>query len=167
MGQARVSNLPGRVERMITPAIESMGFEVVRVTLSGGGRAVLQVMAERAGGGSMTVDDCARISRTVSTILDVEDPIPGRYALEVSSPGIDRPLVKPRDFIRYEGCEARIETRQPVEGRRRFKGRLAGCAGGIVRIATEEGTAALPLADIHRAKLVLTDELVRGHQRKA
>ena len=167
MGERSAPDLPGRVERMIAPAIESMGFEVVRVTLGGGRRAVLQVMAERADGGPMTVDDCADISRTVSAILDVEDPIAGQYTLEVSSPGIDRPLVKPRDFIRYEGCEAKIETRQPVEGRRRFTGRLAGCEDGIVRIRTDDGTAALPLADIHRAKLVITDELMRGHQRKA
>lgn len=167
MGQPRGTDLPGRVERMIAPTVESMGFEVVRVTLSGVARPVLQVMAERAGGTPMTVDDCAELSRAISAILDVEDPIPGHYTLEVSSPGIDRPLVKARDFVRYEGFEAKVETRQPVGGQRRFKGRLAGCQGGIVRIATAEGTAELPLDDIHRAKLVITDELMRADQRKA
>lgn len=167
MGQARGSDLPRRVETMIAPAIESMGFEVVRVALSGGARAVLQVMVERAGGTPMTVDDCARLSRAVSAILDAEDPIPGRYTLEVSSPGIDRPLVKARDFVRFEGFEAKVETYEPVGGQRRFKGRIAGCAGGIVRIATPEGTAELPIADIHRAKLVITDALMRADQRKA
>ena len=167
MGEPSASDLPGRVERMIAPAIESMGFEVVRVTLAGGRRAVLQVMVERADGTPISLDDCADISRTVSAVLDVEDPIAGQYTLEVSSPGIDRPLVKPKDFTRYEGCEAKIETRKPVDGRRRFTGRLAGCAEGVVRIATEEGVAALPLIDIHRAKLVITDELMRATQRKA
>lgn len=167
MDRARDSDLPGRIERMIAPAIESMGLAVVRVTLSGGARPVLQVMAERADGTPVTVDDCARLSRAVSAILDAEDPIPGHYTLEVSSPGLDRPLVKARDFVRFEGREAKVEMREPVGGQRRFKGRIAGCKGGIVRIATPEGMAELPLEDIHRAKLVVTDEVIRADRRKA
>lgn len=167
MGQPRGTDLPGRVERMIAPAVESMGFEVVRVTLSGGRRAVLQVMAERADGTSMSVDDCAELSRTISALLDVEDPIPGQYTLEVSSPGLDRPLVKERDFVRFDGREARVEMREPVAGQRRFKGRLSGCAAGVVRLMTETGAVELPLRDIHRAKLVITDALIRADQRRA
>lgn len=167
MGQARGSDLPRQVERMIAPAIESMGFEVVRVALSGGRSPVLQVMVEHADGAPMTVDDCAGLSRAISVLLDAEDPIPGQYTLEVSSPGVDRPLVTARDFVRYQGFEAKVETREPVDGRRRFKGRIAGCADGIVKIATPEGTAELPLEDIHRAKLVITDALMHADQRKA
>ena len=166
MGQPRGGDLPGRVERMITPAVESMGFDVVRVALSGGARPVLQVMAEHADGTPMTVDDCAELSRTISALLDVEDPIPSHYTLEVSSPGLDRPLVKPRDFIRFEGFDAKVETRVPVGGQRRFKGRIAGCVGGVVKLATAEGTAELPIEDIHRAKLIVTDALMRADQRK-
>ena len=138
-----------------------MGYEVVRVQLSGGRRPVLQVMAERTDGAPMTVDDCADISRTVSALLDVEDPIAGAYHLEVSSPGIDRPLTRLKDFERFAGHEARIETRALIDGRRRFKGVLRGVAGEVVRMETEDGAVTeLPFAGILRAKLVLTDALI-------
>ena len=150
-----------RVQRIIAPTISAMGYEVVRVQLSGGRRPVLQVMAERTDGAPMTVDDCADISRTVSALLDVEDPIAGAYHLEVSSPGIDRPLTRLKDFERFAGHEARIETRALIDGRRRFKGVLRGVAGEVVRMETEDGAVTeLPFAGILRAKLVLTDALI-------
>jgi ribosome maturation factor RimP len=160
MGQASGTELLERIEGMIAPALESMGYEIVRVQLTGAQRVALQVMAERKDGTAMTVDDCTDISRTVSALLDVEDPVPGPYALEVSSPGIDRPLVKKRDFERFAGFEVRIETQRPIEGRRRFRGKLLGVSHDIVRIALPEGEQRVPLAEIHRAKLVLTDELL-------
>lgn len=118
-----------RIEKMIAPALTEMGFALVRIHLSGGARPVLQIMAERGDESGMTVDDCAAISHTVSAILDVEDPISGTYTLEVSSPGIDRPLVRRRDFERFSGFEAKIETHGAIDGRRRFRGRLAGWTG--------------------------------------
>lgn len=148
-----------RVAELIQPALQSMGFDLVRVRLMGGQRPVLQVMAERPDG-SMSVDDCAEVSRVVSALLDVEDPISGAYRLEVSSPGIDRPLVRPADYERYKGFEARLETRHPIEGRKRFRGRLVGLQDDEVRLATEEGEIAIPLLEIGQAKLVLTDELI-------
>ena len=160
MGQAGGTDLVGRIERIIAPTVESMGYEIVRIQLTGAQRVALQVMAERSDGAAMTVDDCAEVSRTVSALLDVEDPVPGPYTLEVSSPGIDRPLVKKRDFERFAGFEARIETHRPIDGRRRFRGKLLGVAGDIVRIALPEGERGVPCAEIHRAKLVLTDELL-------
>ncbi|MCW5732315.1 MAG: ribosome maturation factor RimP [Alphaproteobacteria bacterium] len=148
-----------RVAELIQPALQSMGFDLVRVRLMGGQRPVLQVMAERPDG-SMSVDDCAEVSRVVSALLDVEDPISGPYRLEVSSPGIDRPLVRPADYERFRGFEVRLETRQPIEGRKRFRGRLVGLQDEEVRLATETGEVAIPLPEIGQAKLVLTDELI-------
>lgn len=155
-----------QIERMIAPSLAAMGYDIVRVLLTGGQRPTLQVMAERADGQDMSVDDCAEISRAVSALLDVEDPIAGAYTLEVSSPGIDRPLTRPADFQRFAGFEARVETRQPVEGRKRFRGRLLGLEGDSVRIATPEGEATLPVDDILRAKLVLTDELIAATDKR-
>ncbi|MCC7048449.1 MAG: ribosome maturation factor RimP [Alphaproteobacteria bacterium] len=138
-----------------------MGYELVRVQLSGGrDRPTLQVMAERADGKGMTVEDCTDISRAVSALLDVADPLPCAYLLEASSPGIDRPLIKPGDYERFVGHEARIETRWPIGGRKKFRGRIVGVVGDAVRVAQSEGQVDLPLAEIERAKLVLTDELI-------
>lgn len=148
------------VERMIAPPLDAMGYALVRVRLSGGGRPTLQVMAERRDGREMTVDDCAEISRTISAILDVEDPIAGAYVLEVSSPGIDRPLTRQDDFSRFAGHEAKVELSEPVDGRKRFRGRLIGLDGAHVRIAAEDGECLLPLPAIRSAKLVLTDALI-------
>jgi ribosome maturation factor RimP len=151
----------GRIEQIVAPPIEAMGYEIVRVQLSGGQRAILQIMAERGDGAAMSVDDCADISRAVSALLDVEDPISGPYTLEVSSPGLDRPLTRLKDFQRFAGCEAKLETRLPVEGRKRFKGALRGVEAGEVLIEIEGGLARVAFDDIARAKLVLTDELLR------
>src|SRR5712691_3066354 len=142
-----------------------MGYRVVRVALTSLRRPTLQVMAERRDEAPMTVDDCAQISRSVSALLDVEDPIASAYTLEVSSPGIDRPLVRPEDYDRFAGFEARIELSQPIEGRKRFRGRLLGRAEDGVRLAGEVGEVRLPLAAITKAKLVLTDDLIAHAQK--
>lgn len=148
------------IAQMIEPPLAAMGYSLVRVALTSGRRATLQIMAERLDDHPMTVDDCALISRSVSALLDVADPIVGAYLLEVSSPGIDRPLVRAADYDRFSGFEAKIELAQPVGGRKRFRGRLLGTAEGAVRLATEAGETRLPLAAVARARLVLTDDLI-------
>jgi ribosome maturation factor RimP len=155
------------VEALIAPSLTELGYEVVRVKLMGTARPTLQIMAERLDEVAMTVEDCAAISRTVSAILDVEDPISGAYTLEVSSPGLDRPLVRPNDFERFAGLEAKIELRESLNGRRRYRGVLAGCADAVVTIVTEDGTAALPFDEIDNAKLVITDELLAAGSAEA
>ncbi len=153
------------VERLIAPAIEAMGYDIVRVLLAGSRRPRLQIMAERKDGAGILVDDCVAVSRAVEAILDVEDPIAGPYELEVSSPGIDRPLTRLADFERFVGHEVRLETSLPLEGRRRWIGQLLGLDGEMVRLATETGEVALPFAAIAKAKLVLTDELLAAAER--
>lgn len=148
------------IAQMIEPSLAAMGYRLVRVVVTSGRRATLQVMAERIDDAPMTVDDCALISRSVSALLDVADPIAGSYLLEISSPGIDRPLVRPEDYDRFSGFEARIELTEPFAGRKRYRGRLLGTADGEVRLATEAGEARLPLASVARARLVLTDDLI-------
>ncbi len=148
------------VQRLIAPSLAAAGYEIVRVLLMGRHRPVLQVMIEPSDGRALSVEDCVQVSRAVSALLDVEDLIVGSYTLEVSSPGIDRPLTRPEHFARFAGFEAKLETRSEVHGRKRFRGRLVGVDGDRVRIATAEGELALPLADLQRAKLVLTDELI-------
>jgi ribosome maturation factor RimP len=152
--------LAEQISDLIGPSLAAMGYDLVRVQLSGSKRQSLQVMAERQDGAAMTVEDCAEISRMLSALLDVEDPIPGEYTLEVSSPGIDRPLTRLADFDRFAGFEAKVETRLPVDGRRRFKGRLNGTDGGDIRLATDAGPVTLCFADVAKAKLILTDELL-------
>ena len=152
-----------RLAQIVQPAVEAMGFELVRLRLMGGKRVTLQIMAERPDGG-MEVEDCARLSRALSAVLDVEDPIEREYRLEVSSPGIDRPLTRLQDFARWEGYEARLETTEMIDGRKRFKGTLAGIDGNEVLIdiddPTVKGTIGLRFEWLADAKLVLTDELV-------
>jgi ribosome maturation factor RimP len=149
-----------QVESLIGPSLTDMGYDIVRVVLSGDRRAKLQIMVERHDGAGMTVDDCAGISRAVAAILDVSDPIAGAYVLEVSSPGLDRPLTRLGDFARFAGFEARVETRMPVEGQRRFRGRLLGLDGARVQLATDKGEITIDFADVAKAKLILTDELI-------
>jgi ribosome maturation factor RimP len=148
------------VERLIAPSLAATGFEIVRVLFMGHHRPVLQIMIERTDRSRLSVEDCAQVSRAVSALLDVDDLVPGSYTLEVSSPGIDRPLTRPEHFVRFAGFEAKLETRTAVDGRRRFRGRLMGIDGDRVRLATVDGELALPMADLQRAKLVLTDELI-------
>lgn len=148
-----------RLAEIVTPTIEGLGFELVRIRLMGGVYKTLQIMADRPEGG-IDVDDCGRISVAVSAVLDVEDPIEDQYTLEVSSPGIDRPLTRLKDFDAWEGHEAKIETSEMIDGRKRFKGKLAGTEGDEVLIEIEEGTIGLKFDWLSDAKLVLTDELI-------
>ena len=149
-----------KIEAMIAPSLEAMGYRVVRVAVTGGRRPTLQIMAERADDQAMRVEDCTEVSRMVSALLDVADPIAGAYLLEVSSPGIDRPLVRPEDFARFAGFEAKVELNAPVDGRKRFRGRLLGVEGDQLRLLVDASPVALPIAAVTRAKLVLTDELL-------
>lgn len=156
---------PKHIEDAIAPQIEALGFALVRVRFFGGRRQVLQIMIERADGSDVTVDDCVRASHAVSPIMDVFDPIDSAYALEVSSPGIDRPLTRPEDFERFAGFEAKVEMSESRAGRRRFKGMLLGLGeNGTVRLDVDGEAVSLPLGDIHSAKLVLTDALIAAHQ---
>jgi ribosome maturation factor RimP len=155
------------IAKMIEPSLGAMGYRVVRVVVTSGRRPTLQVMAERLDQAAMTVEDCATISHSVSVLLDVADPIASAYTLEVSSPGIDRPLVRAEDYDRFAGCQAKIELSEPVGGRKRFRGRLLGTADGEIRLATDTGEARLPLAAVARAKLVLTDDLIAAAQSRA
>lgn len=161
------------IEHLIAPSVEALGYDLVRVSWQKGGGATLQIMAERHDG-SMNADNCAELSRIISAILDVEDLVEGKYVLEVSSPGIDRPLVRIDDFERFAGFVASIETKELIQGRRRFRGKLQGAgdadkAGeGYVRIKVDDTVFTLPHDKVARAKLVLTDDLIaagrgRGH----
>ena len=146
---------------LINPVVETAGFELVRVKVTGGKTKVLQVMAERPDK-TMTAEDCAKLSRALSPVLEEADPISGTYTLEVSSPGIDRPLVRLKDFNDWQGWPAKLELNRLVEGRKRFSGVVAGIDDGKVAfdIEGEEETALFPLEWIASAKLVLTDELI-------
>ena len=164
-----------RLAEIIIPVIEDMGYELVRVRLMSGKEPTLQIMADKPDGG-IEVDDCAQISNAVSAVLDVEDPILDAYTLEVSSPGIDRPLTRLKDFDMFEGYEAKLETAEAIDGRRRFKGVLAGVEENDVLInvpsagdGSEEITIGLDFDWLSEAKLVLTDDLISEmlRQRKA
>jgi ribosome maturation factor RimP len=149
-----------RLAEIVTPVIEDLGFELVRIRLMSGKTPTLQIMAERPEGG-IEVDECAEISTAISATLDVEDPILDAYTLEVSSPGIDRPLTRLKDFETFEGYEAKIETSDMIDGRKRFKGVLAGVEDDEVLINIDEGTVGLKFDWLADAKLVLTDELIK------
>lgn len=151
-----------RLIAMLTPVAQGLGYDLWRVQMAGGKqRPTLQVMAEPLDGRQMTVEDCATLSRAVSALLDVEDPIGGAYRLEVSSPGIDRPLVRPEHFRRFLGHDAKVEVTMPVDGRRRFTGRLEAADADRLRLVDADGRDwDLAMADIAKAKLVLTDRLI-------
>lgn len=152
-----------RLADILIPVIEGLGFELVRIRLMGGQTRTLQIMADRPDGG-IEVDECGAISTAVSAVMDVEDPIEENYILEVSSPGIDRPLTRLKDFEAWKGWEARLETTELIDGRRRFKGMLAGVEGDEVLIEIEEGketmTIGLQFDWLSDAKLILTDDLI-------
>jgi len=167
----REAGLAAQVAAIIEPALESRGFRLVRVAISGREGKTVQVMAERPDG-TMRIEDCEAVSREISPLLDVHDPIAGAYWLEVSSPGIDRPLVRPSDFVDWAGHEAKIELKEPIEGRKRFRGVLEGFEAGEIRIEVDLDTAGhnvkgLPVGLVADAKLVLTDALIREALRRA
>jgi ribosome maturation factor RimP len=183
------TGVAARVAACVEPSLEGIGLRLVRVRVTGENGCTVQVMAERPDG-SMTIDDCELASRTLSPLLDVEDPIGREYHLELSSPGIDRPLVRAEDFSRWAGHEAKLELERPQDGRKRFRGIIEGVEDGAVRVALTERPARkeksakaaqdapeasaeaapasvlLPLADLGEARLVLTDELVRESLRR-
>ena len=155
-------DLNSKIAALITPTLEDMGYELVRALLLGGRRQTLQIMAERADGAPMRVDDCADISHAISALLDVEDPISDAYDLEVSSPGIDRPLTRLKDFTRWAGFDARVEADSLIDGRRRFSGLLVGLDedDNVIIRCEDEVDRAIPFANIAKAKLLMTDALV-------
>jgi ribosome maturation factor RimP len=154
------TGLEARVAHIVEPVVEGLGYRLVRVNISALNGMTVQIMAERPDG-TMNVEDCETVSRDVSPTLDVEDPIAGAYNLEVSSPGIDRPLVRRSDFERWDGHEAKIELARALDGRKRFKGVLAGLRADDVGIDVDGTVIWLPVADIGEARLVLTDALIR------
>lgn len=161
----RSTPLLNKIERIITPAAEGMGYEIVRVLMVGvgSGKSTLQIMAEKPDG-TMDVEDCARLSQAVSALMDVEDVFAEAYYLEVSSPGIDRPLTREKDFDRWKGFDARIEMDEAIDNQKKFKGLLKGIDGeNVVTLETDKGDVALPFARIEKAKLLLTDALIEAH----
>ena len=158
-----MTELLRRIEDIVAPTVVAMGFELVRVAMSKGG-GTLQIMIEPADGSPMDVEACATLSRALSAVLDVEDPIPGAYTLEVSSPGIDRPLTRPKDYERFLGHEAKVETTAPIDGRKRFKGPIKSVDANAVELTVDGADLRIPFAAIHKAKLVLTDALIALHQ---
>jgi len=162
----RESGLAAEIVALAEPVIEELGLRLVRIKISAQSGTIVQIMADRPNG-AISVDDCALISRRISPLLDAHDPIPGGYTLEVSSPGIDRPLVRPSDFEDWAGFEAKIELKELVDGRRRFRGILEGYEDGEARLRIElkdydePQIVGLPVALIGEAKLVMTDSLLK------
>jgi ribosome maturation factor RimP len=155
--------LEGRLAELASPTLEAMGYDLVRVAMTGGARPTVQVMAERSDGRAMGVEDCAAISRAVGVVLDVADPLPGAWELEVSSPGIDRPLTRAKDWNRFAGHLARVELALPIAGRKRMSGTVLGADDRAARLRLEDGAeAVVPLAAIRRARLVLTEALIEA-----
>ncbi|MFT8718427.1 ribosome maturation factor RimP [Acetobacter sp.] len=155
--------LEGRIAALIAPTIEDLGFEIVRISVLGREVPTVQIMADRADGMLITVEDCEQISHAVGAVLDVEDPIPGNWTLEVSSAGIDRPLTRPKDWDRFAGHLAKAEVLVPVEGRRRFSGIVLGASEEGGRLRLDDGKeVVLPFRELKKARLVLTDALIEA-----
>lgn len=161
------TDMDARILTIAEPLAHDMGYDIVRIRVMSGKRSVVQIMAERQKDGQMGVDDCAKLSRALSPALEVEDPIFDPYVLEVSSPGLERPLTSLKDFDTYEGYLARVELDRLVEGRKRFRGILAGTDGDNIDINLdgEEDTAQIPFAWVSEAKLLITDELIEAGQK--
>ena len=155
-----------KLAELLNPILEDLGFEMVRVRLSNGNPSTLQIMADRSDG-QIGVDELAEINTSVGTVLDVEDPIPENYTLEISSPGIDRPLTRKKDFDSFQGFEAKVETTELIDGRRRFRGVLAGVNNDEVLINLEEGTIGLKFTWLSDARLVLSDDLIKKMLKKS
>ncbi len=155
------TGLEGRIAAIVGPTLGGMGYELVRVAVLGREKPTVQIMADRADGQLIAVEDCEAISYAVGAVLDVDDPIPGEWTLEVSSAGIDRPLTRAKDWNRFSGHLAKAETNMPVDGRRRFSGIVLGADASHGRLRLEDGSeVSLPLADVRKARLVLTDALI-------
>ena len=154
-----------KLAELLNPILEDLGFEMVRVRLSNGNPSTLQIMADRLDG-QIGVDELAEINTSVGTVLDVEDPIPENYTLEISSPGIDRPLTRKKDFDSFQGFEAKVETTELIDGRRRFRGVLAGVNNDEILINLEEGTVGLKFTWLSEARLVLSDDLIKKMLKK-
>ena len=164
----RASNpLEEKLIGLLEPAANELGYTLVRVRLSGLKRKRLQLMAERVSDGGMGIDDCTRLSRSLSPVLEAHDPVKGEYDLEVSSPGIDRPLVRLEDFARFAGHEAKVELSLAVEGQRKFRGDIVGVDGNDIRLKHEHGEARFPFAHVANARLMLTDRLIEEDLRRA
>jgi ribosome maturation factor RimP len=159
------SYMDKKLAELLNPILEDLGFEMVRVRLSNGNPSTLQIMADRLDG-QIGVDELAEINTSVGTVLDVEDPIPENYTLEISSPGIDRPLTRKKDFDSFQGFEAKVETTELIDGRRRFRGVLAGVNNDEVLINLEEGTIGLKFTWLSDARLVLSDDLIKKMLKK-
>lgn len=168
---ARETGMAAQVAALAEPVVEELGFRLVRVNVSGRDGGTVQVMIDR-GQAQITVDDCAAVSRRLSPLLDAHDPMPSKYRLEVSSPGIDRPLVRPRDFVTFAGFEAKVELTEMIEGRKRFRGEIEGFEAGEVKLRVrqrpdqEPQIIGLPVALIGQARLVLTEALIRASLRE-
>jgi ribosome maturation factor RimP len=160
------AGLEGRIADIVAPRLEAMGYELVRIAVLGRENPTVQIMADRTDGLMLTVEDCEAISHQISAVLDVDDPIAGEWTLEVSSPGIDRPLTRAKDWVRYAGHQVKVEMTIPLPGgRKRLAGIVLGAADGLASLRVESGeTMALPMADIRRARLVLTDALIEATQ---
>ena len=154
------------VSQLIEPSVIAMGYDVVCVRFTGDAAQTLQVMVERRDRRPITVDDCATVSRHISMLLEVEDPVPDFYVLEVSSPGIDRPLIRPDDYVRFAGLEARIEVRGAPVGKRKLQGRIRGVESQAVRLDCGGHETTVPFSDIRAASLVLTDDLIEAAQQE-
>ena len=157
-----------QVISIIEPSLVDLGYELVRVHFGGGNKPMLQIMFDRVDGQEVAIEDCTLASRTISVLLDVADPIMEAYELEVGSPGIDRPLTRTKDFASYVGFEAKVELKQAVDGRRRYRGVLLGLDDGHVRLENPDADDVeiiLPVSDVAKAKLVLTDELIAAVQK--
>ncbi|WP_374762546.1 ribosome maturation factor RimP [Komagataeibacter xylinus] len=161
-----LSGLDARIAAMVAPALADMGFDLVRVAVLGRESPTVQIMADRMDGALLAIEDCEQISHAVGAILDVEDPLPGAWTLEVSSPGIDRPLTRAKDWERFAGHLARAEMNMPIEGRKRFAGIVLGAREGCGLMRLDDGSeVALPFAEMRKARLVLTDELIAASAR--
>lgn len=154
------------VSQLVEPSVIAMGYDVVCVRFTGPGAKTLQVMVERRDRRPISVDDCADVSRQISMLLEVEDPVPDSYVLEVSSPGIDRPLIRPDDYARFAGFEAKIEVNESHAGRRKLQGRIRGVEPKAVRLECDGRETSVPFAEIRAASLVLTDDLIEAAQRE-
>ncbi len=159
----RLSPIEQKIADIIEPVVQNLGFSLFSVSLNSD---ILQIMAENPETKNLNLSECTTLSREISTILDVEDPIAGRYRLELSSPGIDRPLRSLEDYVHYKGREAKVEIEPPIDGQKRFRGVIVGIENDEIVLNTDQGEVAFPFQSVHKAKLVLTDDLIKAAKQK-